>query len=162
MIQPTSTEAVYTALFTLLSQATVGGSPAFVSSARRLPAISNVLPAQQPALYFLEGEEETVERDIGLPVDKYSLAAVVLFQSSASPGTVASTQMNALRDAVINQIRFFTLGAGGTVVPKQLGEPQTLGGIVYHVYVEGKILKNEGLQTQQGAIVFPIKILTGF
>jgi hypothetical protein len=162
MIQPVSTEAVYAALFSLLSQSQVGEQTAFVTASRRLPAIANVLAAQQPAMFFLEGEEDVKENNIGLPVYIYSLAVVVLFKSNASPTTIASTQMNALRDAVVNQLYANTLNASGQVVPMQLGEKQSLGGIVYDVAIVGKIMKNEGLQTQQGGLLFPIKILTGF
>lgn len=161
MIQPASSEATFQALFTLLAASTVGGSAAFVSTSRRLPAIANVLAAQQPALYMLEGEEDVAETDQGLPVQEWRVAAVVLFQSDASPHTIASTKLNNLRDAVVNQLRNFTLSGPSTVIPKQPGERQTLGGLCYHARIIGKVLKNEGLQNQQGAIVFPISILTG-
>ena len=113
-------------------------------------------------MFFRQGEEEVKEGNIGLPVYVYFLAVIVLFESSSSPAVVASTQMNALRDAIVNQLEGYTLNAAGIVVPKTLGERQTLGGLVYHVYIEGKVLKNEGgLATQQGGLVFPVKILTG-
>lgn len=162
MIQPTSTEVMYQALFTLLSQTQLSGSAAFVTSSRRLPQVSTVSPANQPALYMLESEENVTEHENGLPVFEHKVAAVVLFRNNSSTSTVASSQLNALRDAVFTQLQSFTLASDQqTVIAKPLGERQTLGGIVYHCRILGRVLKNEGLQNQQGAIVFPISILAG-
>ena len=47
------------------------------------------------------------------------------------------------------------------VSPLLGGMRQTLGGVVYHARVKGRILANEGLQNSQGALVFPISILSG-
>ena len=65
-----------------------------------------------------------------------------------------------------------TDGTGGTaavwtdqgpapVVPWLGGQRQLLGGVVYHARVKGRMLVNEGLQNSQGALVFPISILSG-
>ena len=62
----------------------------------------------------------------------------------------------------MNQMLRQTLKADGvTVIPLQGGLKQTLGGVVYHARVKGRILVNEGLQNNQGALVFPISILSG-
>jgi hypothetical protein len=47
------------------------------------------------------------------------------------------------------------------VIPLLGGQRQQLGGVVYHARVKGRILVNEGLQNNQGALVFPISILSG-
>lgn len=166
MIQPASTEQMFQALFLLLSNTQTGSPPANVfttSSSRRLPPVANIASVNQPAYFQLESEEEVVEREIGLPIEEHKVAAIVLFKNSSSQTAVYSTQLNTLRDLVVNQLRIFTLSPGGVlpVVPLIPGQPQTLGGLVYHCRILGKILKNEGLQNQQGAIVFPISILAG-
>ena len=96
------------------------------------------------------------------PVYELHCALFVFFRNTGSPDEVASTQMNALRDAVIYQFEQNTLAADGvTVVPKLGGTKQTLGGVVYHARVIGTILQNEGTQNNQGAIVFPVSIIRG-
>lgn len=163
MIQPTSTEAMYQALFLLLSQTQLNEENAFKTSSRRLPPIANVSSGMQPFFGMLESEEVVEEKDNGLPIEEHKVAAVVLFRIPADLTTVASTQLNNMRDAVVNQLRNFTLSAGGVlpVRPLMPGEKQTLGGLVYHCRILGRVLKNEGLQNQQAAILFPISILAG-
>ena len=163
MIQPTSTEAIYQALITLVGAAKIGGNPAFVTVSRRLPPQTAIAGIQQPALFQLEASEVVAEKEIGLAVEEFKCALIVLFKNPGDLNTVVSTQMNALRDVVVNQIRQFQLAPGGSLpaTPMAPGERQTLGGLVYHCRISGEVLKNEGLLNQQGAIVFPISILSG-
>ena len=154
----TASETIFQNLFTLLA-----ATPGIVTSARRLPQVSNVSQAVQPALYMLEGEEDIAEK-AGFALAKYEIhcAAIVFFRNTGGPNEVASMQMNALRDAVIQQMQQKTLLADGvTVVPLLGGLKQTLGGVVYHARIVGRLLKNEGLINNQGAIVFPISIISG-
>lgn len=163
MIQPASTETMYQALFTLLAATQVNGAAAFVTTSRKLPPAQSVAAARQPALYMLETQENVTEKAVGMALEEHEAGAIVLFRNTGAPDEVPSTQLNTLRDAVVNQLRNFTLSPGGAlpVQPLAPGMPQTLGGLVYHCRIVGKILKNEGLQNQQGAIVFPISILAG-
>lgn len=155
-------ETIFANLFSLLSQTQILSAPAFVTTSRRLPQVSNVGQALQPALYILEGEEDVEEKAIALAKYEIHCAAVVFFRNTGGPDQVASTQMNALRDAVIYQMQQQTLAADGvTLMPLLAGNRQTLGGVVYHARIKGRILKNEGIQNQQGAIIFPISILSG-
>jgi hypothetical protein len=158
----TASETIFQNLFNLLSQTQISSVPAFVTTSRRLPQVSDVGQALQPALYMLEGEEDVEEKAIALAKYEIHCAAVVFFRNTGGPNQIASTQLNALRDAVIYQMQQQTLASNGTtVVPLLGGNRQTLGGVVYHARVKGRILKNEGLQNQQGAIIFPISILSG-
>jgi hypothetical protein len=155
-------ETIFANLFSLLSQTQILSAPAFVTTSRRLPQVSNVGQALQPALYILEGEEDVEEKAIALAKYEIHCAAVVFFRNTGGPDQVASTQMNTLRDAVIYQMQQQTLAADGvTLMPLLAGNRQTLGGVVYHARIKGRILKNEGIQNQQGAIIFPISILSG-
>jgi len=164
----TPSETIFQNLYSLLSQTqqltngVPNSTPAFQTTARRLPQVSQVGQAIQPALYVLEGEEDVEEKALALAKYEIHCAAVVFFRNTGGPNEVVSTQMNALRDAVIYQMQQRTLALDGvTVVPLLAGQKQSLGGVVYHARVKGRILKNEGLQNNQGAIVFPISILSG-
>lgn len=162
-----ASETIYANLYTLLSQTTtlVDGVPSdvpqFVTTGRKLPQVSNVSGVLQPALYMLEGEEDVLEKAIALAKYELHCAAVVFFRNTEGDDGIPSQQMNALRDAVIYQLQQQTLATdGATVIPLLGGQRQTLGGVVYHARVKGRILKNEGLLNNQGAIVFPISILS--
>jgi hypothetical protein len=86
----------------------------------------------------------------------------VLAEITGGQNAIASTLLNNLRDAVLYQLQQQTLKADGTtVVPLLGGQRQTLGGVVYHARVKGRILLNEGLQNNRSALVFPISILSG-
>ena len=169
----TATETIFQNLYTLLRQTKllVDGAPgpdaAFVTTSRLSPQISAAGQAIQPALYMLEGEQDVMENALALQKYEMKCAAIVLFRNTLGPATSndgpwPSTQLNNLRDALIYQLQQQTLAADQTtVVPLLGGQKQTLGGVVYHARVKGRILINEGLQNQQGAIVFPITILSG-
>ena len=167
MMTPFQSEPAYAALFTLLSATQLltngqpNGTPAFKTYSRLAIPVSTSTPAQQPALYIMEGEIEfSPLDDMGLSTDQYKAAAIVYF---TNPGgsALASPQLNALRDALIYQLRQKTLDASGNIVPLTLGDKQQLGGLCYDVVLLGRGLANEGLQNGQGAAVFPITILTG-
>jgi hypothetical protein len=169
----TATETIFQNLFTLLRQTqmlTAGapnGTPAFLTTSRVAPQVSAAGQATQPAFYQMEGEQDVMENVVAAQKYELKCAAIVLFRNTLGPptsnaGPWPSSQLNALRDAVIYQLQQQTLAADQTtVVPLLGGQKQTLGGVVYHARVKGRILVNEGLQNQQGALVFPISILSG-
>ena len=147
----------------LLTGGVPSGGPVFLTHTRRLPQVSDVGQAIQPALYLYEGPEIVTEK-AGLALTKFEIRALIFifFRNVGGPNEVASTQLNGLRDAVIYQMEQQTLAADGiTVQPLLAGNRQTLGGVCYHARVLGTIIKNEGTMNQQGAIVFPISILSG-
>jgi hypothetical protein len=161
-------EVVYQNLFNLLSQTQMltnrapNGTPAFTTTSRRLPPANNVSGVQQPALYMLEGEDDIEEKSMALAKEEWHCAAMIFFRNTGNAESVASTQLNKLRDAVIYQLRERTLASDGTtVIPLLGGGRQTLGGVVFHARPKGRLLKNEGLQNNQGAFVVPISILSG-
>jgi len=164
-----STETIFANLFSLMSQTRLldssgvpVGTPAFLTTSRRLPQVSNVGQATQPALYQIELEQDLTERVQGAAREELHCDLFAFFRNTGGPDQVASTQMNALRDALLYQIQQNTLASdGATVVPKPGGLKQTLGGVVYHARVIGRVLQNEGTQNNQGAIVLPVSILRG-
>jgi hypothetical protein len=168
MILGPNTEAIFQNLYVLIKQTQLlvdglpTGGPAFETTGRKLPQVSNVSGIQQPAFYQLEGEQDVLEKAIALAKYEMHAAAVILFRNTGGDAGIPSQQMNSLRDAVIFQLQQQTLAPDGlTVIALPGGLRQTLGGVVYHARVKGRILMNEGLQNNQGAIVFPISILSG-
>jgi hypothetical protein len=164
----TSTETIFQNLYNLVSQAQllVNGSPtggnAFLTTGRTCPQVSNVGQALQPAMYIMEGEQDVMENIVATAKYELHCAVIVFFRNTLGPNAVYSTQLNNLRDAVIYQLQQQTLAANGTtVISLPGGSKQTLGGVVYHARVKGRILVNEGLQNNQGALVFPVSILSG-
>jgi len=141
-------ENVYAALFALLQQAT--GIP---TCSRRLLHWSDVPPASQPAL-FLTMVGETFGPIHGLPPKRTLKARIWLYTySSPDLATAPSTQINELLDAI---------EAALTPVepsPDGLGLVQTLGGLVYHCWIEGNIETDEGYLGPQGVCVIPISIM---
>lgn len=162
-----SSEACFAKLFALLAVAQTlvnglpSGFPAFVTTGRKAVPVANVSPAEQPALFLMEGEVDYAPDDAGLSVDVLHAAAIVYFRNTQGDTGIPSQQLNALRDAVVYQMRQKTITQAGAVVDMTLGDRQTLGGTCVSAAIKGKALANEGLLNNQGAIVFPISILTG-
>lgn len=164
-----STETIFQNLFSLMSQTQLldsygnpTGGPAFVTTSRRLPQVSNVGQAEQPAFYQVQLNQDLAERVQGAAREELLADLFIFFRNTGGPNQVASSQMNALRDAALYQIQQNTLAADAvTVIPKPGGMRQTLGGVVYHARVIGRILQNEGTQNNQGAIVLPVSVLRG-
>jgi hypothetical protein len=164
----TATETIFANLLTLLAATqtqdpSLSPGPAFVTTGRKLPAVANVSAIEQPALFIIEGEQDVLEKAIALAKYEIHAAAVVFFRNAEGDLGIPSTQLNYLRDATLFQMNQQTLAAdgSGTVIGLLAGMRQTLGGVVYHARVKGRILVNEGLQNNQGALVFPISILSG-
>jgi hypothetical protein len=141
-------EEIYQALFSLLQQVT--GAP---TCSRHLLHWSDVAPAAQPALY-LTTVGEGFERIHGLPPKRVLRARVWLYTcSSPNLATPPSTQINELLDAIEAAL------APTEPSPDGLGMVQTLGGLVYHCWIEGNIETDEGYLGSQGVCVIPISIL---
>jgi len=141
------------------------GGPVFqnpTATGRRMPQRDAITPAILPGLWMMEGEQDVLENAIALPKYELHCAAIVLAEITGGQSAIASTALNGLRDAVLYQMQQQTLKSDGTtVIPLLGGQKQTLGGVVYHARVKGRILLNEGLQNNRSALVFPISILSG-
>ena len=167
----TATETIFQNLYNLLwptqflTSGAPNGTPCFVNSqatGRRLPQRDAITPAILPGIWQIEGEQDVLENAIALPRYELHCAAVVMCEITGGQDAIASTLLNNLRDAVLYQMQQQTLKADGTtVIPLLGGQRQTLGGVVYHARVKGRILLNEGLQNNRSALVFPISILSG-
>jgi hypothetical protein len=167
----TATETIFQNLYNLLSQTQYlsGGVPSGpaifqnpTATGRRLPQRDTITPAILPGLWQIEYEQEVVENAVALPKYELKVIAAVMCQNTEGEDQIASTQLNNIRDAVLYQLQQQTLKADGTtVIPLLGGNKQTLGGVVYHARVRGRIILNEGLQNNRSALLFPISILSG-
>lgn len=135
-------EAIYSALF-----AKVGAAAGFATASRRLRHWSDVGPAEQPALFQVQ-KSETARRDTGLP-PKWTLALdLFVYVHAPDDATAATTVMNPLIDAIETAL-----------APDPITNVQSLGGLVAHCWIAGKVETDEGVLGGQAVAIVPIEIL---
>lgn len=149
---PANTEAIFAALFNLVSGAVIPNPyPPFVTTSRNWQPYQKVTQGGMPALYQLEISQETERAMLGM--SKYRLHALIdiyLWRPTSVPDNAPfSTTINAYRDAVMN-----------VLTPEMEGMGVTLGGLVTDCYAYGTIVIDEGIITQPAAIEIPIEIIT--
>jgi hypothetical protein len=135
-------ELVYQGLF-----ATVSGAAGFVTASRRLRHWSDVTAAEQPALFQVQ-KSESVRREAGLPA-RWTLA-VDLFVYARAPDDQAAPAavLNPLLDAI-----------EAALAPDPATNLQTLGGLVAHCWIAGKVETDEGVLGGQAVAIVPVEIL---
>ena len=141
-------EPIYAALYNL-----VVSHPAvkdqFVTTGRLLRLFAQTDQASMPALFFFQQGEDHVRDGKGIP-DKRTLHCVfVLYCWTQDAGTLPATLANTLLDVIDDCLN-------------QPGNPQnvqTLGGLVEHVYIEGRVQIAEGLLQEVTVVTVPIAIL---
>lgn len=137
-----SREAIHAALFRLVS-----GAANFVTVSRRLRHWGDVAAAEQPALFQIQ-KSETAKQRRGLP-PLWTLS-VDLFLYAHAPDELIppSTVLNPLLDAV-----------EAALAPDPIDLVQTLGGLVSHCWIDGKIETDEGVLGGQAVAIVPVAIL---
>lgn len=136
-------EAIYAALFALVSP--VSG---FVTVSRTLRHWNDVSPSEQPALFQAQGSQLPGSPPAPGGPRSWALDAKLYLYANKdglSPGEV----INPLVDAI-----------AALFDPTAIGGPQTLGGRVQWVRIEGAIETDEGNLGSQAVVIIPIKILT--
>nr|WP_294564482.1 hypothetical protein [uncultured Rhodopila sp.] len=138
-----SRETIMTALFTLL---TVGG--AFQTTGRRLIHWSKV--PQQPALFLRNADGgDYPQRTTRLPPKVTLDCEVWLYCNDGSnPDVAPAIGLNNAIDAVEAALK-----------PAPGFEAQTLGGLVSHCWIEGKIDMHPGDLDGQAIAIVPVKLL---
>lgn len=137
-------EAIMCALFNLVST-----SAAFATASRRLKLWSSVAPADKPALFLYERGDvyvrasEAVPEAVTMNVDLY-----LYIDAGKDQSVIPAAALNNLIDAVDT-----------VLAPNYLTGVQTLGGLVSHCWIDGKIMKDAGDLDGDGVAVIPIKIL---
>jgi hypothetical protein len=134
-------EQILTALFNLLIP--VAG---FQTTGRRLVHWGKV--AAFPALFLRNPDDDYPPRAIrGLPA-KVTLHAEAWIYSASGPDDAPITPINNIIDAVELALK-----------PPPIAETQTLGGLVSHCWIEGKIVKDPGDLDNIAKVLIPINIL---
>lgn len=141
-------EAIYAALFARASAAA-----AFVSTGRRLVMWTNCAPESQPALFQRDGDEEFGARPAQeMPPRRVLEAELWIYAKLDLPaGNVAGAPVALLGD-LIDAVE-------ASLAPDLALRRQTLGGLVQHCWIEGKIMKDPGDFDGQAKALIPVRIL---
>jgi len=137
-------EVIITALFTLVS-----GAAPFATASRRLALWSSVASSDKPALFVTERSEnytrvsEAVPQMVTINVD-----ITIYTDAGKDQSSVPAITLNSLIDAV-----------DAAIAPNPLTGLQTLGGLVSHCWIEGKVLRDSGDLDGDGVAVVPVRIL---
>jgi hypothetical protein len=141
-------EPIFQALFAL-AQTISWGTPAttFAYSARRVKLWSDI--PVQPALCQAEHDED-FEQITRMPSKRTLSAAWLIYQNTGAndPNSTPTVLNNTILDAVDDAL-----------TPPAWSDTQTLGGLVEHCWIDGKVFKDPGDLDGQGLMVVPIKIL---
>ena len=150
---PDNFEPQWAALFALLQNALEPVNLKWKTCSRRLEHWTDCKGEQQPAL-FLQQQDEVIKKRIG-QIPEWTLFGMVWIYVTApddkniSTGQVMNPYLGAVRYA-------FRPDATG------LGRAQfknTLGGLVFDAYIEGKIETDEGFLGQQGVAKIPVRMI---
>lgn len=137
-------EVILQALFAKLSAAAN-----FSTASRRLKLWGSVAPADKPALFMMEHAEQYVHSSEATPQAVTLWVDVFIYTDAGNDQSVAPiAALNGLLDALDNALR-----------PDALTGKQTLGGLVSHCWIEGKLLKDSGDLDGSGVAVVPVRIL---
>ena len=144
-----SRETIYSALFSILQSALLAPAGPFNSVGRRWRDPGQISPADRPALFQVQKEELASTAVNGLPIHwKLSLDLFLYTTGASDPGSIPSTELNSLLDAVEAAIRSATPGLA-----------QSLGGKVSDCRIEGKIEIVENVQGTIALAVVPMEII---
>ncbi|MGN6383652.1 MAG: hypothetical protein ACTHMK_13700 [Dyella sp.] len=124
-------ETIYAALFALGQ-----GASGFAQSGRRLRHIDDLQPAEFPAFYQVQVDEEWVQAASNLPPIGQLAVEWWVYVYNADEAAPHSAQMNPLIDALCRALK----------LPPYFNatEAQTLGGLVESVRLNGRIEYAEG------------------
>jgi len=137
-------EAIIMALFSLVST-----SASFATKSRRLKLWSSVPSSEKPALFLSERGDTYARASEAVPESvTMQLEIYIYTEAGKDDSVVPASTLNLLIDAVDTAL-----------APNKLTGLQTLGGLVSHCWIEGKILKDAGDLDGDGVAVIPIKIL---
>jgi hypothetical protein len=138
-----SREAIMQALFTLVS-----ASDGFVTKSRRLRLWNEVGSGDKPAIFQYERGDVYSNGKNYLPIVEMDVDLFIYIDAGRDRSIAPITALNPLIDAVDAGLRT------GVINGKQ-----TLGGLVSHCWIDGKIMKDPGDIDGDGIALIPIKIL---
>ncbi len=149
----TSREAIMEALCARLADAQfaapINGVNSWALFSRRVKLWSDVASADQPALFVAEHGENVAFGGDGLPgKTTLNVNLFVYIASGKDPEATPARDLNLALDALF-----------ACLAPDPIEDRQTLGGLVAHCRIEGRIVKDPGDLDGQGLALVPIKIL---
>jgi hypothetical protein len=155
---PVNVESIYAALFAFLKAGLVtNADPAlFVTVGRRHIQGQSLTPAQQPALFSIAYEDDQVPRPQSTP-GKKTLEARLFVYAFVSALNQPPGQETLVAETLVSNLLF----AVESVLVSNLSSnyKQTLGDIVQHCWIEGKVLRFYGEKSQQAGAIVSVKIL---
>jgi hypothetical protein len=138
-----SRESIMQALFALVS-----GSASFVTASRRLKLWTDLSAAGKPAIFQYERDDVYTNGKNYLPIVEMNVDLYIYTAPGMDSGITPISILNPLVDAV-----------DAALAPSPVTRRQTLGGLVSHVWIDGKIMKDPGDIDGDGIAVIPVKIL---
>ncbi|HWK45126.1 MAG TPA: hypothetical protein VNT30_10410 [Stellaceae bacterium] len=136
-------EAIAQALF-----ARVTGTGGFATVGRKLRHWTDVQPAERPALFQVQ-KGETWQRQRGLPPKvTLHLDLYLYVGTAADPSVPPAAELNPLLDAI-----------QAALAPPPSDSVQTLGGLVDHAWISGRVETDEGVLGDLAVAIIPIDIL---
>lgn len=152
-------EQVFSALFALTQGITWEATPGsgvpvgFKKTSRQITLFSDVPAAQQPWIGQAEHSEDS-QQTTGMPYKRvWDAQWMVYHRASDTPGVIPSVFTNQIIDAIEIALRPKPRDPGF------LDKRNTLSGLVYHCFIQGRVFKDPGDIDKQGLIVVPIKLL---
>jgi hypothetical protein len=150
-------EVVAQALYELLDKTAwvdpYSSDPAEFAFTTRRPTLPENVTANDQPYFGLELVDEEDDQNEGIALTKYTLnfRAYVYARADANRDIAGESLLNTIMDALDQQLQN----------QDQPGERQTLGGLIYHVWIEGIVLRSNGLVDEQMFLIVPIKAMTG-
>lgn len=136
-------ETIMSALFALVSS-----SAAFASSSRRIKLWGDTPSSDKPALFMYEREDMYTNGKNYLQIVEMNVDLFIYIDAGKDLSATPISVLNNLIDAIEAALK-----------PNPLTQRQTLGGLVSHCYIDGKIMKEPGDLDGDGIAVIPVKIL---
>ncbi len=136
-------EQIMQALFALVS-----GSSSYVTASRRLRLWTDVSSGEKPAIFQYERDDMYANGKNYLPIVEMSVDLFVYIDAGKDQSIAPITVLNPLIDAIDAALK-----------PSPVTNKQTLGGLVSHCYIDGKVMKDPGDIDGDGIALIPIKIL---
>ena len=137
-------ENIVNALLKLLSS-----SVSFTTVSRKFQTWSSISSSEKPAMFLLERSESYIRANEAVPeVVTLEIDLYICVDAGKDQSLVPASVLNNLIDAV-----------EAALTPNKLTNSQTLGGLVSHCRIEGKIIKNSGDLDGDATAIIPIKIL---
>ena len=145
-------EAVYAALFSQLQSATFGGGITLASSLRAAIAPDESPPANQPALIQLQGPMHVEQKD-AFSLAKWTFTAVAVLYARVQGAMTAQDPL------AVTTANYLIWGIKNCLNTKPPYQKVTLGGLVYHTWIEGVV--STEVSNEQMVITLPIYMLAG-